>query len=117
MKKRVQPKIKGKSVVLTFQDTLSENTTYSIDLGDGIADNNEGNIFPRMSFAFSTGDHVDSIYTSGTVLDAKTQKPFLVYREVNAMSQYNNWIVFFFIPFHSCDMTTGTPGKMNNHMF
>ncbi len=73
--KRVQPKIKGKSVVLTFQDTLSENTTYSIDLGDGIADNNEGNIFPRMSFAFSTGDHVDSIYTSGTVLDAKTQFP------------------------------------------
>ena len=75
LKKRVQPKIKGKSVVLTFQDTLSENTTYSIDLGDGIADNNEGNIFPRMSFAFSTGDHVDSIYTSGTVLDAKTQFP------------------------------------------
>ena len=28
-----------------------------------------------MSFAFSTGDHVDSIYTSGTVLDAKTQFP------------------------------------------
>ncbi|MBR5610652.1 MAG: Ig-like domain-containing protein [Bacteroidales bacterium] len=75
LKKRVQPKIKGKSVVLTFQDTLKENTTYSIDFGDGIADNNEGNIFPRMSFAFSTGDHVDSIYTSGTVLDAKTQFP------------------------------------------
>ena len=54
---------------------------------------------------------------SALVLDAKTQKPFLVYREVNALSQYNNWIVFFFIPFHSCDMTTGTPGKMNYHMF
>lgn len=54
---------------------------------------------------------------SALVLDAKTKKPFLVYREVNAVSQYNNWIVFFFIPFHSCDMTTGEVGKLNYHMF
>ena len=75
LKKRIMPKIKGKSVVLTFQDTLQENTTYSIDLGAGIADNNESNPFPRMSFAFSTGDHIDSIYTSGTVVDASTMFP------------------------------------------
>ena len=54
---------------------------------------------------------------SALVLDAKTKKPFLVYREVNAVSQFNNWIVFFFIPFHSCDMTTGEVGKLNYHMF
>lgn len=54
---------------------------------------------------------------SALVLDAKTKKPFLVYREVNAVSQYNNWIVFFFIPFHSCDMTTGEVGKLKYHMF
>lgn len=75
LEKRIEPKIKGKSVVLNFQDTLKSNTTYSIDLGEGIADNNEGNLFPRMSFAFSTGDEVDSIYTSGTVVDAKTMFP------------------------------------------
>ena len=54
---------------------------------------------------------------SALVLDAKTRKPFLVYREVNAVSQYNNWIVFFFIPFHSCDMSTGEVGKLKYHMF
>ena len=54
---------------------------------------------------------------SAIILDAKTKKPFLVYREVNAVSQFNNWIVFFFIPFHSCDMTTGEVGKLNYHMF
>ena len=54
---------------------------------------------------------------SALVLDAKTKKPFLIYREVNAASQYNNWLVFFFIPFHSCDMTYGEPGKMSYHMF
>lgn len=75
LEKRIEPKIKGKSVVLNFQDTLKPNTTYSIDLGEGIADNNEGNLFPRLSFAFSTGDEVDSIYTSGTVVDAKTMFP------------------------------------------
>ena len=54
---------------------------------------------------------------SAIVLDAKTKKPFLVYREVNAVSQYNNWIVLFVIPFHSCDMSTGEVGKLNYHMF
>ena len=54
---------------------------------------------------------------SALVLDAKTKKPFLVYREVNSASQYNNWVVFFFIPFHSCDMTYGEPGKLSYHMF
>jgi hypothetical protein len=75
LKKRIQPKIKGKSVVITFEDTLQANTTYSIDFGAGIADNNEGNLFPRMTYAFSTGEHVDSIYTSGTVVDAATMFP------------------------------------------
>ena len=54
---------------------------------------------------------------SAIVLDAKTKKPFLIYREINAVSQYNNWIVLFFIPFHSCDMTLGEVGKLNYHMF
>ena len=75
LNKRVMPKIKGKSIVLNFQDTLREDVTYSIDFGKGIADNNEGNLFPRMSFAFSTGKEVDSIYTSGTVVDAKSMFP------------------------------------------
>lgn len=74
-KKRMESRIKGKSVVFSFEDTLQANTTYTIDFGNGIVDNNEGNIFPRMTFAFSTGEYVDSIYTSGTVVDAATMFP------------------------------------------
>lgn len=74
-KKRVQTRIKGKSVVFSFEDTLQSNTTYTIDFGKGIVDNNEGNIFPRMTYAFSTGEYVDSIYTSGTIVDAATMFP------------------------------------------
>lgn len=73
--KKIQSRIKGKSVVFSFEDTLQANTTYCIDFGEGIVDNNEGNIFPRMTFAFSTGEYVDSIYTSGTVVDAATMFP------------------------------------------
>lgn len=75
LQKRPVTKIKGKSVVFSFEDTLATNTTYTIDLGEGVADNNEGNPFPRMSFAFSTGDEVDSIYTSGNVVNASTMFP------------------------------------------
>ncbi len=63
-------KIKGKSVVISFVDTLAPNTTYTLDLGQAIADNNEGNLFPKYVYSFSTGESVDSFYTSGTVVDA-----------------------------------------------
>ncbi len=74
-KKKPKTKVKGKEIVVTFQDTLKPNTTYTIDFGGGLADNNEGNIFPKFVYAFSTGDTLDSMYISGTVLDAETLVP------------------------------------------
>ena len=42
---REQPEVKtsGKRVVVKFIDSLVANTTYTIDFGDAIVDNNEGN--------------------------------------------------------------------------
>lgn len=74
-KKKPQAKIKGKSVVVSFQDTLLPNTSYCLNFGESIADNNEGNIFPPLAYSFSTGDVIDSIYMAGTVVDAKTMFP------------------------------------------
>ena len=74
-KKKPKAKVKGKEIVVTFQDTLLPNTTYTIDFGNGLADNNEGNIFPKFVYAFSTGDTLDSMYISGTVLDAESLVP------------------------------------------
>ena len=74
-KKKPKVKVKGKEIVVTFQDTLRENTTYTIDFGSGLADNNEGNIAPRFVYAFSTGDTLDSMYICGTVVDAETMTP------------------------------------------
>lgn len=68
-------KIKGKSVVISFPDTLNANQTYSLSLGEAIKDNNEGNQFPPFCISFSTGDHIDSMFVSGTILEASTMLP------------------------------------------
>lgn len=72
-----QPKnrIQGKSVIVYFEEPLEPGTTYTLNLGDAIADNNEGNIFPGFTYVFSTGEHIDSMFTTGTVLDCNTLLP------------------------------------------
>lgn len=74
-KKKPQVKVKGKDIVVTFRDTLRENTTYTIDFGEALVDNNEGNKAPRYVYTFSTGDIIDSLYLTGTVLDCETLLP------------------------------------------
>lgn len=71
------PEIKtsGKRVIVSLYDTLRSNTTYSIDFGDAIVDNNEGNPMGQFAFVFSTGDVIDSMAVSGTVLDASNLEP------------------------------------------
>lgn len=70
--RRPMMSIKGRSVHINFTDDikLEPNTTYKIDFGKAIADNNEGNILYGFSYVFSTGDHIDSLAMSGQVVDA-----------------------------------------------
>lgn len=65
--------IKGRSLVVEFRDTLERNTTYRLDFGGSIVDNNEGNKLDGYTFTFSTGDYVDSLMMAGQVIDAFTQ--------------------------------------------
>ena len=70
MKKAPQVVMRGKGIVVTIRDTLLENTTYAIDFGSAIRDNNEGNPLNAMRYVFSTGDKVDSIMCSGYTADS-----------------------------------------------
>ena len=72
-----QPEIKsnGKKVVITLQDTLKPNTTYTIDFSDAIVDNNEGNPLGNYAFSFSTGEAIDTLEVSGNVLAAADLEP------------------------------------------
>ena len=74
-KRRPTAKIKGKNIVVSFSDTLRGDQTYTLDFGQALADNNEGNLAPRMVYTFSTGDSVDSLYLTGTVFDSRTLAP------------------------------------------
>lgn len=58
---------KRNSIVVTFADTLEENTTYQINFGKSIGDMNEGNPFPNYKYVFSTGDQIDSLRIQGSV--------------------------------------------------
>ena len=74
---RELPEIKsvGKRVSVELFDTLIPNTTYSVDFGDAIVDNNEGNPYENFAYVFSTGDVVDTLAVSGTVLNAEDLEP------------------------------------------
>ncbi|MCH5238486.1 MAG: Ig-like domain-containing protein, partial [Muribaculaceae bacterium] len=65
----------GRRVTIQFNDTLLDNTTYTIDFGNSIEDNNEGNKLPSFSYSFSTGPEIDTLQISGMVLGAENLEP------------------------------------------
>lgn len=58
-----------------FESDLEPNTTYTLDLTNAIADNNEGNMYPGYTLAFSTGQVIDSMAITGVVRDCSTLMP------------------------------------------
>ena len=73
--KKPKSRIQGKSVIVSFEDTLLANTTYTISFTDALADNNEGNMFPGYTYVFSTGETIDSMGFTGTVRDCNDLSP------------------------------------------
>ncbi|MFR9671089.1 MAG: Ig-like domain-containing protein, partial [Rikenellaceae bacterium] len=61
---------RGRGIVVTIRDTLLENTTYALNFGSSIADNNEGNPLNTMRYVFSTGKTIDSMMLSGYTEDS-----------------------------------------------
>ena len=59
-----------KKVFLKFLDSLDSETTYTINFGNTIKDNNENNPLTFFSYTFSTGATIDSLYVRGKVKDA-----------------------------------------------
>lgn len=74
-KKSPKYKMRGKTVIVYFEEDLLPNTTYTLDLTGAIADNNEGNMFPGFTTVFSTGNEIDSMYVTGVVQDCNTLNP------------------------------------------
>lgn len=67
--------LRRKSIIIKFAESLSPNTTYTINFGEAIRDNNEGNILENYTYVFSTGAHLDSMELKGKVIDVLTGEP------------------------------------------
>jgi hypothetical protein len=73
---KIDPQVESKlkTVTIRLKDTLEPNTTYSLNFGNAIRDNNEGNIAKNFTYLFSTGPAFDSLTLSGKVLLAENGK-------------------------------------------
>lgn len=66
----ITPSAPSKTLTIRLRDTLQENTTYSLNFGQSIQDNNEGIPLSQFRYVFSTGSTIDSLEMSGSIRDA-----------------------------------------------
>lgn len=85
-----------KYVRIRIEDTLEENTTYVINFGNSIVDNNEGNPLPFFKYVFSTGTYIDSLTVTGTIDDAllKEPEPFISVMLYERDEEYTDSLVY-----------------------
>jgi len=63
-------RLKGKSLLVSWEETLADSTTYTFYFQDAIRDNNESNAIPNFQYVFSTGPVLDSLSLTGNVFGA-----------------------------------------------
>lgn len=91
----------NKSITIDLKDAaLQPNTTYTINFGRSITDNNEGNPLSFFTYAFSTGAYIDSLTVAGNVSDAllKTPDPFISVLLYEVDSTYTDSAVYDRLP-------------------
>jgi len=80
--KKPDVRIKNKTITIDLKNELRENTTYTLNFGKAIADNNEGNPLTNYEFVFSTGDFLDSLSVQGTLINSfdllPSKDPFII---------------------------------------
>ena len=91
----------NKSITIKLGESqLQPNTTYTINFGRSINDNNEGNPLSFFTYAFSTGPYIDSLTVAGNVSDAllKLPDPFISVMLYEVDSTYTDSAVYNRVP-------------------
>ena len=72
----IPPTFKARKQILEvrFEEPLEKTTTYTINFGKAIADVNESNILKNYTYVFSTGNEIDSLSISGSVISSLTKE-------------------------------------------
>ena len=63
-------RLRNKTMIIDLKEALIDSTTYTLNFGQAIADNNESNLLENYQFVFSTGNFIDSLGVSGLILNA-----------------------------------------------
>jgi hypothetical protein len=66
--------VNGKTLTVKLQSPLKDSTTYTINFGDAIKDNNENVPLKNFTFVFATGNNLDSASINGTVTNISDPK-------------------------------------------
>lgn len=95
MKKQPTVTRRGRGILITIKDTLQPNTTYAINFGSSIRDNNEGNPLHSMRYVFSTGKEIDSMFMSGYTADSykadSVSKTFIWFFIADSVETPRDW--------------------------
>lgn len=70
---KIKCSINKKKLIIKFDTVLHSNTTYYLNINDGVKDVNEGNLF-QLSKLFSTGPQIDSGYINLETLNPSGAK-------------------------------------------
>ena len=68
-------KVNKRTITLEFEEPFADSTTFTLNFREGIVDITEGNPAEKMLLAFSTGDLLDTLEVTGTLIDLMTQAP------------------------------------------
>lgn len=74
LKEKPEVRLKNKSILIDLNNELRDSTTYTLNFGEAIQDNNEGNPLSNFEFVFSTGNYLDSLSVGGSLLNAFDRK-------------------------------------------
>ncbi len=85
-----------KYIDILIRDTLLENTTYTMNFGQSVEDNNEGIPFSFFKYVFSTGEYLDSLTYSGTIKDALLKQPdnFVTVMLYEVNEKFNDSVIY-----------------------
>ncbi|MGC3948257.1 MAG: Ig-like domain-containing domain [Chryseolinea sp.] len=72
--KDFQATVRKNTVVITLNNPLQPNTTYTVNLRDAVQDITEKNPAQNVHLAFSTGSYIDSLHLMGRVYEVLSAK-------------------------------------------
>lgn len=75
LENRPEINVRNKSLIIRLNDDLLAGTTYTMNFGNAIMDNNADNPLTGFEFVFSTGSYIDSLAIIGEAFNATDNRP------------------------------------------